>query len=135
MNREPGLKLFSKQRRSNPEAALQRAVCEHLRLRGTDGMLYLKIANEGKRSPAYGLEMKRQGLKPGAADLLIIVNGNPVFLELKAKGEKPTAAQFDFGTDAINAGADWHWVDNINSALNILEHIGAIKPQGNKRAA
>jgi hypothetical protein len=125
--------MYSKPRRANPEAALQRAVCEHLRLRGTQGMLYLKIANEGKRSPAYGLEMKRQGLKPGAADLLIIVNGEPTFLELKADGEKPTAAQYDFGTDAINAGAEWHWVDNIKGALNILEHVGALKPQAQVR--
>jgi hypothetical protein len=120
------LKFYSKPKRHDLEAALQRAVCQHLTLNGAPGMMFLKIANEGKRSVAMGAEMKRQGLKPGAADLLIIVNGKPYFLELKRRGESPTDLQVAFGNEALDCGADYAWSDNIDDALKHLRRWGAI---------
>jgi hypothetical protein len=127
------LKFYTQTRRDNPEARLQRAVCEHLRLTALPGVLYLKITNEGKRSAALGAEFKRQGLKPGAADLLIVIDGRAYFLELKAAREKPSLDQLLFADEAIKAGADYQWADNIDDALNFLRCWGAIP--GQARAA
>ena len=120
------MKFYSKPKRDNPEARLQRAVVQHLTLAGSPGMLFFKIANEGKRSAANGLEMKRQGLRPGAADLCICHKGRTFFLELKAKGEKPEPVQVAFGADAVAAGCDYQWADNINQAITILHGWGVI---------
>ena len=121
------MKFYSgKPRRDDPEARLQKAVVQHLTLAGSPGVLFYKIANEGKRSAAYGAEMKRQGLRPGAADLCICHKGRTFFLELKAKGEKPEAAQVQFSADALLAGCHYQWADNIDQALTILHGWGVI---------
>jgi hypothetical protein len=112
--------IRSKLRRVRPEASLQRAVCEHLRLTGAPDMLYYSIPNEGKRSAATGGELKRMGMQPGAADLAIIVAGHCYFLELKAKGGKQSDAQEAFETRAIAAGATYRVADNINTAVDYL---------------
>jgi hypothetical protein len=127
------LKFYTRTRKENPEARLQRAVCEHLRLTALPGVLYLKITNEGKRSVALGAEYKRQGLKPGASDLLVVVNGRAHFLELKARGEEPSEAQRQFFVDAAEAGAAYGWADNIDLALEFLRRWRAIP--GQARAA
>lgn len=125
MTRAPALKFHSKKpRRRDDEAALQRVVVQHLLLRAAPGVLWFKITNEGKRSLAMGAEMKRQGLRPGAADLAIVIKGRTYFLELKKHGEKPTDAQFQFMDEALAAGADYAWADNINDALVLLERWG-----------
>ena len=121
------LKFYSKVRRVDPEAQLQKAVVQHLTLAGSPGMLFFKIPNEGKRSAAYGAEMKRQGLRPGAADLCICHAGRTFFLELKAKGEKPEAAQVQFSADALLAGCDYQWADNIDHALTVMHGWGVIE--------
>lgn len=120
------LPFYSRKRKDNPEARLQRAVCEHLRLTALPGVLYLKITNEGKRSVALGAEYKRQGLKPGAADLLIVVDGRAHFLELKTRGEEPSDVQKQFLADARDAGAYATWADNIDDALRVLVDWGAL---------
>lgn len=115
------LKFYSaKPRRANPESQLQKAVVQHLRLSGSPGVLVLKITNEGRRSAWLGAEFKLQGLRPGAADLCICHKGRTFFLEIKAKGQKPEPEQVAFGADALLAGCDYQWADNINQALTIL---------------
>lgn len=128
MTRAPALKFHSKKpRRRDEEAALQRAIVQHLKLRAAPNVLWFKITNEGKCSKAMGAEMKRQGLRPGAADLALVIKGRAYFLELKKRGEKPTEAQKQFMADALAAGADYAWADNINDALTLLERWGALR--------
>ena len=126
MTRAPALKFHSKKpRRRDDEAALQRAVVQHLMLRAAPNVLWFKITNEGKRSLAMGAEMKRQGLRPGAADLALVIKGRAYFLELKKRGEKLSEPQQQFRLDSDRAGAIYAWADNINSALEMLIFFGA----------
>lgn len=136
MNR---LALYSapKRRRRNwgPEAALQYAVIEHLRLAGVPGLVYFHVPNEGKRSQAEGAHLKRMGMLPGVSDLVVMVpNREVLFLELKKRGEYPTAEQEGFARIVCAAGHYWTCVDNIDDALNILTRHGAIDYQRRSRA-
>lgn len=116
--------------RMAPEASLQVTVVEHLRLLGVPGLVYFRIPNDGKRSPEAGLWEKRMGLLPGVADLCILVPGKPaLFLELKAKGGKPTPEQWLFGHAVEVAGHGWVCIDNIDDAREFLSGWGAIRQQ------
>jgi hypothetical protein len=121
------LQFYSKPRRASPEAALQRAVCEHLRLTARPGVLYFHPTNEGRRSVVTGANLKRMGMLPGMADLVVIMNGRTSFLELKATGEKPRDTQLAFAEQTLAAGCDYAVCDNINDALDMLRCWGAIR--------
>lgn len=59
-------------KRRSPEAELQRFIVQTLTFFGVDNLIWFHPANEGKRSPRTGAEMKRLGMLPGVADLVII---------------------------------------------------------------
>lgn len=120
------LRFYSKPSKKRPEASLQKTVVAHLLLNGAPGMMFHSIPNEAKRSPALGAEMKRMGMKPGAADLFLLIRGKACYLELKRKGEKPRKEQIDFGLEAVDCGGDWAFADSIDDALAILTRWGAI---------
>jgi hypothetical protein len=61
------------------EAQEMRMLAQYLDARG---LLWLHPPNEGRRSARMGAELKRQGLKPGAPDVLIFDNP-PSAIELK----------------------------------------------------
>ena len=142
MTHAPGFKFHSdKPRRKRPfisaEDSLQITVVEHMRLAAMPGCWCLHIPNEGKRTPAGGLKMKRMGMLPGAADLFIHrPNEAPLFMELKAKGGTISAEQSAFGGLCAATGAAWCCAFGIDEALKILREAGALKPAtGGKRRA
>lgn len=126
------LKLYAKPRkkRATPEASLQKAVVQYLRVAGVPGLLFFSVPNEAKRSPRLANHLKAMGMLPGVSDLVICVPGRgTLFLELKARGEQQTKAQVDFEARVLDLQAHWYFVvDNIDEAINILERYGAIKP-------
>lgn len=112
------------------EAAIQRAIVEHVKFRATPGTLCLAIKNEGKRSAALGLEYKRQGMRPGAPDLLILVPGRAALgLELKTAKGKLSPEQKQFALDWEAAGGVYVPAYGLSEALETLEIHGAIKRQ------
>lgn len=136
------LKLYSKprKRRASPEAELQKAVVQHLRLAGVPGLLFFSVPNEQKCSVQRGVMLKKMGRLAGVSDLVLIIPRElqvPVvrFLELKAKGEKPTEAQYNFGNAVTDARASWGWADDIESASILLTNWGAIKNAPRRRAS
>jgi hypothetical protein len=136
MDRQEALKLYRKtrRRRMTPEATLQMCVVEHMRLKAMPGCFILSIPNEHHCSEARGAMLNRMGRMKGAADLMVIRPNLPmVFLELKAKGEKPSFEQLAFGKMVCDAGHDWGWSDNIDHALWMLRNCGALKPEAQFR--
>jgi hypothetical protein len=89
-------------RRKRPEDALQRAVLEHLRLRGPRTAYWFHVANGGGRSPIEASILKGLGVRAGVPDLIIIYDGKTYGLELKADGNKPTRLQIE-AQDAMRA--------------------------------
>jgi len=66
-----------------PEAAIQRAVIEHLRRRGVSNSFAFHPANGGWRTAVEGAILKGMGVVPGVPDVIIIHNGKAFGLELK----------------------------------------------------
>jgi hypothetical protein len=129
------LSLYRKRTpRRRPEAQLQKAVVQHLMLAAMPGVLWFAVPNEGKRSARAGLEAKRMGLRPGVADLCIIVWGMAHFLELKAPSGKLSDAQRDFANECGARSIPWECAFDIEAALSILADWRAIKPTSSRRA-
>lgn len=83
------------------EKAVHLAFCDFIRLheRRLD-LLWLHIANEGKRSPWMGKELKKMGMRPGASDFLFLTPNDEythLAIEVKAsKSNHATPAQKEF---------------------------------------
>ena len=136
------LRLYSKsrKRRASPEAELQKAVVQYLRLAGVPGLLFFSVPNEAKRSPRLANHLKAMGLLSGVSDLVIIRPGNidaaeVLFLELKAKGKKPSKTQLAFRDAANHANCTWLSADNINEAIKILKECGFIRAVARRRSS
>jgi hypothetical protein len=80
-------------RRKHPEDHIQRAVLEHLRIRGPRDALVFAVPNGGARSAIEAAIMNGLGVRAGTSDLIIIHHGKTFGLELKADGGRPTRIQ------------------------------------------
>lgn len=121
------LKFYSPPRKkaARPEARLQRTVVQHLLL---NDAFFMSIANEGKRSPIMGHELKLMGMLPGAADLLIVVDGKAHFLELKSPDGVQSASQRDFQARCVLLNIPYACVNSLTAALETLSSWRAIRP-------
>lgn len=114
--------------RRHLEADLQRTVVEIIEQFGVDNLLWLHPANEGKRSARNGAFLKRLGMLPSVADLIIVIPGGIVkWLELKARGKKPSEAQIDFAERCAENGSDYELARTPEEAADVLWEWGALK--------
>lgn len=107
--------------RSRDEDILQEAIVAYLHAVVPPPRVILSIPNEGLRSLAGASRMKRMGLRSGACDLLLVVDGRALFLEVKTpKGVvAPNQTQFLLDCDAAGAGAVVvRSIDDVRVALN-----------------
>ena len=75
-----------------PEQVLHRQVAQLLDS-ALDGGWWCHVPNGGARSKIEAAILKGLGVKPGTPDMLIISRGVPIWIELKAGKNKPTAVQ------------------------------------------
>jgi hypothetical protein len=87
--------MKSTMRRSRPEQQIQRAVFEHLALRGAPAMFAFHPANGGWRSRVEAAILKGMGVRAGVPDIIAIKGGRCYALELKAIGGRLTPVQRD----------------------------------------
>src|SRR5262245_23619452 len=121
----------SRHRRRQPERVLQTALVGHLRLRGRDGVLWLHVPNGGSRDVREAANLKRAGVLPGVADLLLFRPGacphcgntrlEGFALELKAPRGRPTEAQLAFMARFADAGGHTCIAEGIDEALGALD--------------
>ena len=114
--------------RRRPEQQLQRAVIAHLQWRARDGVWWCHLANGGWRSPIEAKILKALGVKAGAPDLLIVVDGRAHFLELKAGRGRVSDAQHECHQALCAAGAAVAVANNIDEALDLLESWQILRP-------
>jgi hypothetical protein len=133
--RQPALKFASKAKRQQPEAQLQKRIVQWLRMTAMPGVLFFSVPNEGRRSVVLGTHFKAMGLRPGVADLVIIVKGRASFLELKHGSNIITSEQSSFGHEAIFASCNYEVAYTLDEALAHLRAWGAIRPDSGRRAA
>jgi hypothetical protein len=108
-------------RRRKPEQTIQRALIQHLAVRGANGLVYLHPANGGARSAIEGAIFKSMGVMPGAPDLLLWKDGRSYSLELKADGGKATPSQIDMLDKLSAAGCFTAVCHGLDPALATLE--------------
>ena len=108
-------------RRRRPEQLIQRALIEHLRIRGVTGLVYLHPANGGARSAIEGAIFKSLGVVPGAPDLLLWHQGRSYALELKADAGRVSESQVDMLDRLGKAGVTTAVATGIDSAIATLE--------------
>ncbi len=108
------------------EAAIQRAVCAHLRQRGVPGLLWFHVPN-APRSARAGAELKRQGMLAGVSDLLLLHGEKFYALELKDDKGRPTEAQLNFAMRVQEAGGHSAIAYGIDRALAVLKQWELIR--------
>ncbi len=121
--------------RSRPEQDIQRAVFEHLAIRGAPGMFAFHPANGGWRSPIEAKILKGMGVKAGVPDIIAIKDGRCYALELKATGGHPTPAQLEVQDSLLLAGASVGVAYGLDDAISWLEDWGLLRGRAKENVA
>lgn len=131
-----GMKLhWRKRKRASPEFDLQKTVVQHIELRRKPNIYFTAIPVGELRTKATAGKLKAMGVKAGAPDLLIIVNGIANGLELKAdKNGRLSPDQLETMNAWEKAGGRYWCARGLDDALKRLVFIGAIYPEGVRNA-
>jgi hypothetical protein len=116
-------------RRAQPEAAIQRAIVQHYRLRAAPGVFMFAVPNGGLRSKVEAAIMRGTGTVAGIPDTIWIKDGRCYALEIKAEGGKLTEAQERALIELREAGAAATHAHGLDQALRVLEGWGLLRGQ------
>lgn len=111
------------------EDQIQRAVVQHLRMRGVPGLVFFHVPNGGRRGKVEGAIFKAMGVRAGVSDLILAHSNKFFALELKAEGGRATESQLAFLQDFDRAGAFTALATGLDAALRTLEAWGLIRPE------
>jgi hypothetical protein len=108
------------------EHEIHKAVVKYLDTCGRKDILWFHPENARKCTPRQGAMRKAIGVKAGVPDFVLIIDGDPVFLELKSAKGKPSEAQLAFFKTASDCGCQYFIAKSLDEAIGVLEHIDAI---------
>ncbi len=115
-------------RRSTPEADLQRAVVQALRFALPRDAIIHHCANEvsepGPRGAKRQAILVGMGVHAGFADLMVLSDGRVLFLELKAPKGRLRPTQETFRDTVCAQGFGWALVRSVDDALGALADNG-----------
>jgi hypothetical protein len=114
-------------RRNRPEDAIQRAVFEHIRVRGVPGLVAFHVPNGGYRSRTEAAILNGLGVRAGVSDVIAIHKARVYALELKPPDGSPTEAQLEFLADMERAGVFTCIAEGLDRALAVLEGWGLLR--------
>lgn len=122
------MRRLIRKRRQQPEAALQRAVFEHIAYRKRPGWRFWSTPNAAKRSLQMGAELKAQGMTAGVGDISIVSpTGRYHELELKTPTGRLSPAQRKRQDELKASGVICATAYGLDAALAILAGWGAIR--------
>lgn len=117
--------------RKDPEGQLQRACCDLLQQYENMGrLLYFAVPNAAKRGPALAAKLKREGLRAGVPDLVVLTFGRATFLELKAGKNDLQDNQAEWRDKLTEKGFGWSCVrsvDDLKVVLGMILQGGSLK--------
>jgi hypothetical protein len=113
--------------RSRPEQQIQRAIFQHLELRGASTMFAFHPANGGWRSSVEAAILKGMGVRAGVPDIIAIKDARCYALELKAPDGRLTPVQRDAHAALLAAGVEVAVAYGLNDALARLEAWGMLR--------
>lgn len=115
-------------RRGTPEADLQRAVVQALRVALPRSAIIHHCANEvteaGPRGAKRQAILVGMGVHAGFADLMVLSDGRVLFLELKSAKGRLSPSQAAFRDAVIAQGFGWALVRSLDDALDALADHG-----------
>lgn len=109
----------------NSESTLQQACVKWFdsNIDKTQAFLY-SVPNGGSRHKAEAKNLKKEGLRPGVADLVLMLSGGTtVYLELKYKKNKQSPKQEDFEKIAKALGFNYYIVRSLKQFKMIVEYF------------
>lgn len=84
----------------------------------------IHIANERACTPKQGAHLKRMGVKAGVSDVFIAIpteSYNGIWIELKAKGGRPTKNQINFMYDMSEQGYATAICFGADEAIQVIQ--------------
>ena len=122
------MRRLIRKRRQQPEAAIQRAVFEHIAYLQTPGWRFWSTPNAARRSPRMGAELKRQGMTAGVGDVSALSpRGVYHELELKTPTGRLSPAQRERLEGLKHSGVICAVAYGLDGALAVLKAWGAIR--------
>jgi hypothetical protein len=106
------------------ESDIQIQVADWLRLyESARDFIFFSCPNEGidRANPARLAKLKRMGLRPGVADIVIIRKGRAYFLELKTEEGVQSERQSAFQADCFYVGAEYAIARSFEEAQKIVK--------------
>ena len=79
----------------------------------TKKLKFTAIPNGGTRHMGTAVKLKKEGVRPGLPDLLILVNDHLVWIEMKRSDRKPKRG----GKGGVS-DEQWRWIDALNRCAN-----------------
>lgn len=111
-----------------PEQAVHEGVVQLLRFTAAPGTVWYHPANGEARTAVTGARLKRMGVRPGVADLaLVLPGGRAAFLELKSSTGRQSPSQREFEAEVIAAGSLYAVASSVDGAREILREWGAVR--------
>lgn len=115
-------------RRDQPEFRLQCAVADLLRLTVMPNVYWTALPFGEKRTLETGARLKRMGVRAGAGDILLLINGRAIMLELKVEKGRQSDTQRDTEEAWTVAKGLYFVARGYHAAREFLEMIEAIRP-------
>ena len=110
------------------EHALQVAVVEYMALMVRPELYWSAIPNGGKRNLSVAVKLKREGVRRGTPDIVILLpEGRAAWLELKVKGGSLSLEQRMFRDVCHRLGHHWALAKSLDDVIAFLQKIGALK--------
>jgi hypothetical protein len=117
-----------KPKRNNPEEMLQRAIWQHIKIRGNPKAIAFAVPNGIPSSKITSARFKAQGLLPGTPDLVFVLpDGRAAFMELKSPTGKLSKEQEAFQERCTAMEVEHVVCSGLDQALSILEAWRVIK--------
>ena len=104
------------------EDNLQRAVCRLLDCYENAGdLMYFAVPNGGKRNKVTAKILKGIGVKAGVSDLVIVLPGRVLFVELKAPKGRQSQTQKDFAEKVQSFKHEYHLCRTIFDVKRLVK--------------
>lgn len=105
--------------KKTPEHNLQIQVINLLR--NYYGLYVFAVPNGGSRNLYEARNLKNEGVMAGVSDLILVLNGVVIFLELKAGRNKQQETQKIFEKKVKGLGHQYYVVRSIEDVMEILD--------------
>jgi hypothetical protein len=102
----------------DPEGKLQAEIIQYLQSRK---IYAFSVPNEGKgRSVVAQMQLIAMGLKSGVSDLVVVLPGKVIFMEVKTPEGKQSSQQEKFEQIVKDLDHDYHVVRSVDDVKNLF---------------